>query len=166
VKILAYDDSPDFGGHQVMACRGIEALANDPTVEVVCMLNPANRQLAEKLAKFDILDAPCTPRKLKLLDPDLVFCIQGDIGQSTRGIVAARKAGIECVSYLAIPHTLKQKGAKFGALRDRLNPSLLNQPTRYIVISESMKQRLVKRGCTQPIAIVPKGIPAPPASKI
>ncbi len=131
------------------------------------MISPANRQLAEKLARFDILDAPCTPRKLKLLDPDLVLCIQGDIGQSTRGVVAARKAGIECVSYLAIPHTLKQMGAKLGALRDRLNPSLLNPPTRYIVISESMKQRLVKRGCTQPIAIVPNGIPlAPPASEV
>ncbi len=159
MKILAYDDNPDFGGHQTMACHGIAALAADPAVEVVCMINPANRQLAEKLAGLEILEAPCTSQQLKSLDPDLVLCIQGDIAQSARGVAAARKAGIECISYLAIPHTLQQMGAKLGALRDRINQSLLNQPTRYIVISESMKALLIERGVTKPITIVPNGIP-------
>lgn len=149
-----------------MACRGIAALAADPAIEVVCMVNPANRPLVKKLAGIETLAPPCTPDRLKSINPDLVLCIQGDIAQSTQAIHAARKAGIECVSYLAIPHTLKQMGAKLGALRDRTHQHLINQPTRYIVISESMKQRLVKRGCTQPIAIVPNGIVMPHASSL
>ncbi|MCK4564331.1 MAG: hypothetical protein KAU94_06635, partial [Verrucomicrobia bacterium] len=96
VKILVYDDNPDFGGHQAMACHGIEALAADPLLEVVCMINPANRQLAERLASLTVLKAPCTSQQLKSLDPDLVLCIQGDIAQSARGVATARKAGIEC----------------------------------------------------------------------
>ena len=161
MKLIVYDDNPDFGGHQVMACRGIEALAADPTLDVVCMINPANRQLAEKLKGLNVREAPCTSQQLKSLNPDLVLCIQGDIAQSTRGVAAARKAGIECVSYLALPHTLQQMGAKLGALRDRANQSLLNTPTRYIVISESMKALLIERGVTKPITIVPNGIPLP-----
>jgi len=167
MKILVYDDNPDFGGHQVMACHGIEALAADPAVEVVCMLNPANRQLAKKLASHNVLEAPCPPQRLQALNPDLVLCIQGDMAQSTRGVATATKAGIECISYLALPHTLRQMGAKLGALRDRISQPLLNKPSRYIVISEGMKALLIERGVTQPIAIVPNGIPAPPpASKI
>ncbi len=161
MKILVYDDNPDFGGHQVMACHGVEALATDPSIDIVCMVNPANRQLAKKLEGFKVLEAPCTPQQLKALEPDLVLCIQGDIAQSTRGVAAAHKAGIECISYLALPHTLHQMGAKFGALRDRANQKLLNQPTRYIVISKSMEHLLRERGTTVPIAIVPNGIPHP-----
>lgn len=162
MKILAYDDNPDFSGHQVMACHGIEALAADPLLEVVCMINPANRQLAERLAGLTVLKAPCSSQQLNVLKPDLVLCIQGDIAQSARGVTAARKAGIKCISYLALPHTLQQMGAKLGALRDRANQHLINQPSSYIVISKSMQHLLRERGTTAPITIVPNGIPLPP----
>ncbi|MEN8254797.1 MAG: glycosyltransferase family 4 protein [Verrucomicrobiota bacterium] len=168
MKILVYDDNPDFGGHQAMACHGIEALAADPCLEIVFMFNPANHKLADRLSGAGIPTCPAPRRfgapQLQALAPDLVLCIQGDIAQSTKGIRAARKAGIECVSYIAIPHRMADMGAKLGALRDRINQRLLNQPDRYIAISESMKQLLIERGATKPIAIVPNGIPAPPAS--
>lgn len=162
MKILVYDDNLDFGGHQIMACHGIEALAADPAIKIVCMIHPANRPLIEKLSDFDVFEAPrITPQQLKSRAPDLVLCIQGDLAQSTRGISAARKAGIECISYLALPHTLHQMGAKLGAWRDRANQHLINKPSRYIVISESMKAILLNRGATRPITIVPNGIPTP-----
>ncbi len=165
MTIIVYDDNPDFGGHQVMACHGVKALAADPSLDVVCMVNPANHQLTKNLPKFEVLKAPCTAQQLKSLKPDLVLCIQGDIAQSTQGVAAARKAGIECVSYLALPHTLHQMGAKLGALRDRANQKWLNQPSRYIVISKSMENILRDRGTTVPITIVPNGIPMPPAPR-
>jgi len=139
MKIVVYDDNPDFGGHQVMACHGIEAL--DSEAEVVRITSP---QALEK----EILTRP----------PDRVLCVQGDLRQSTPGIRAARRAGIECVSYLALPHALAAMGAKLGTLRD-LRP--IPRPDRYIVISESMKQLLLERGAKQPITIVPNGIPTP-----
>lgn len=169
MKILAYDDNPDFGGHQVMACHGVEALAADPSIEVVFMLNPANRQLAEKLptlGNVQCLEAFGSAKTFQALEPDLVLCIQGDIAQSSKGMLAAKRAGIECVSYIAIPHRLADMGAKLGALRDRMNRHLINQPDRYIAISESMKQLLIGRGVTKPITIVPNGIPSPHANGI
>ena len=165
MRILIYDDNPDFGGHQIMACQGVEALAADPTIKVTCMINPANRHLAKLWKNFEVFDAPCTAQQLTSLNPNLVLCIQGDMTQSTQGIAAAKKAGIECVSYLALPHTLRQMGAKLGALRDQANQKRYSPPTRYIVISEGMQRLLRERGTTGPITIVQNGIPVPPASK-
>jgi len=169
VKILAYDDNPDYGGHQAMACLGIESLAAEPVHEIHFMLNPANRRLADRvssIANVNILAAPCTSRRLESLKPDLLLCIQGDIRQSTKAIRTARRAGIECVSYLALPHTLKQMGATFGGLRDRLHDRHPTLPDRYILISQGMEQRLRNRGIKKPVSIVPNGITIPPASSV
>lgn len=162
MKILVYDDNPDYGGHQVMAGHGVTALAADPSIEVVCMINPANRPLAQTLSGLQIA-TPSTD--LRRWAPDLVLCIQGDVSQSVQGIRAAKKAGIECVSYIAIPHRLSDMGAKLGSLRDRLNQHLLNQPDRYIAISDSMKKILLERGVTKPIAVVNNGISPPQSLK-
>ncbi len=158
VKILVYDDNPGFGGHQVMAAHGVAALAEDPSNEIICMVHPENRPLKKLLAGFQTLEPANNFQPLEL---DRVLCIQGDIAQSSKGVRAARRAGIECISYIAIPHRMAAMGAKLGALRDRLNQPLLNLPDRYIAISESMKRILVERGVTKPITIVKNGIPAP-----
>ncbi|RKX35808.1 MAG: hypothetical protein DRP64_19105 [Verrucomicrobia bacterium] len=167
-----------------MACQGIEALAKDPSIEVVFVLNPHNKRLAERVAgipNIQRVEAPCATRRfqglrnhfdrrgihalekqLQALAPDLVLCIQGEIEDSSQAMLAARRAGIECVSYIAIPHRMAEMGARLGTLRDRINQYLLNKPNRYIAISESMKALLVERGVTQPIAVVPNGISMPP----
>ena len=186
MRIIVYDDNPDFGGHQTMACHGVAALAADPQHEVVCMFNPHNKRLADHAAgisNVQTLEAPCATRRFqglrnrinrhgiqtlekefRSLHPDLVLCIQGDIEDSSQAVIAAHLAGIECISYIAIPHRMALMGAKFGALRDRTNQYLFKQPSRYVTISESMKQLLTERGVTKPIAVVPNGIPTPSGS--
>lgn len=167
MKILVYDDNPDFGGHQIMACRGIEALVETPGLDVTLMYNPDNRKLIqalEPLAGLRTLEAD--PRLFQSLEPDLALVIQGDIAQSTAGVLAARKAGIECVSYLAIPHPLALMGAKLGAVRDAKNRPYFNKPDRFITIADSMKMIMQERGCKKPVAVVPNGIPAPPIPKL
>jgi glycosyltransferase involved in cell wall biosynthesis len=181
VKIIVYDDNPDYGGHQIMACHGIESLAKDSSLEIVFMFNPRNEKLADRLAEtptLQLLEAPCSTRKLqgllnriskKLiaalsqkfqnLEADLVLCIQGEIEDSSHAVLAARKACIKCISYIAIPHPMRLMGAKLGGLRDRINQYLLNQPDGYITISASMKKLLIERGTTVPIDIVRNGIP-------
>ena len=184
MKILVYDDNPDYGGHQILACLGVEALASDPTLEVVFIFNPKNKRLADRVSgipNLRTLSPPSTTqrfqgfrkpfnrtgiqnlkKRFQTLNPDLLLCIQGEIEDSSQAVLAARKAAIECVSYLAIPHPMQLMGAKFGGLRDRINQHLLNQPDRYIAISESMKQLLIERGVNRPIDIVHNGIPSPP----
>ena len=162
MKVLVYDDSRDFGGHQIMACHGIRALADSLLMEVTCMIDPGNKRLAGELSGLPLLSPPCTVKKLRTLAPDLVLCIQGDIRQSIRGTTAARQAGIPCVSYIANPHRMADMGAKLGSLRDRLYQPLFNRPDRFITISDGMKDLLISRGCTQPISVVQNGVMPPP----
>jgi glycosyltransferase involved in cell wall biosynthesis len=184
VKIIVYDDTLDFGGHQIMACHGIEALAVDPANEIICMIHPGNLRLAEKLKKINscrILETPCLSRRFrggpnpidrrgitklrhlfKTLQADLLLCIQGDIEHSSRALAAAQGSGLECISYIALPHRLSHMGARFGAWRDSLNSGLFARPSRYIAISERMAGLLRQRGVTQPVTVVPNGISMPP----
>lgn len=157
MKIIAYDDNPDFGGHQIMAVHGVEALASAPSVDVHLIINPANKRLAAHLRELDIPTSTVRAGFPKP-HPDLLLCIQGDISQSTDGLQAARSAGIKCISYLSLSHTMMEMGAKLGALRDRINQRYINLPDRFITISEGMRQKLVTRGCSKPIDVVPNGI--------
>ncbi len=180
MKIIAYDDNPDYGGHQAMSCRGIEALAADPSNEIIFMLNPENRMLVEKLTALDaceVVESPCKTRRpqgiknlldrqgiakletrFKTMQADLILCIQGDIEQSSQAVLAAQRAGIECVSYIGLPHSMATMGATLGPLRDACNRFLFTVPDRYMAISESMAELLRSHGVRQPIAIVPNGI--------
>ncbi len=184
MKILIYDDNPDYGGHQIMACRGAQALCSDPSLEIIFMLNSENLKLAKNLSDIKNIKttpSPCSTERfqglrnrlnrtgilklskaLQSLSPELILIIQGEIEDSSQCVLAARNANIPCVSYIAIPHTMKKMGAKWGALRDRINQYLFNKPDRYITISESMKALLIERGVTKPIAVVPNGIFLPP----
>lgn len=183
MKIVVYDDSLDFGGHQIMACYGIEALIAEPEIEVIFILNPRNRKLTHFIAGMNSLhtqEAPVPTRRFqglfnrfrrqgiralenrfRALQADRILCIQGNIEQSSQAVLAARRAGIECISYIAIPHRMADMHAKFGRLRDWTNRYLLNQPDRYVTISESMKRLLREQGVHKPISVVPNGIPTP-----
>lgn len=167
MNILVYDDNPDFGGHQIMACRGIEALVETPGLDITLMYHPENQKFIQTLEHLEhIQTLEADPALFQSLEPDVVLVIQGDIAQSTAGVLAARKAKIECVSYLAIPHTLSLMGAKLGSVRDTKNKPFFNKPDRFITISESMADIMRKRGCKKPITIVKNGIPAPPIPKL
>jgi len=166
-----------------MACHGIEALSTQPSTEIIVMLNPANHRLIDKLSGIKacrIQESPCETRppqcirtlidrraiqrlaiQLKALSPDLVLCIQGDIEQSSLAARAAHQAGIECVSYIALPHSKVTMGAKLGTMRDLTYRHILNLPSRYICISESMAALLQKRGVEKPITVVRNGITLP-----
>jgi glycosyltransferase involved in cell wall biosynthesis len=187
VKILLYDDNLGFGGHQVMACRGIEALAEDPSLDVSFLFNPGNQRLAEWISAIPNLKAMECPfasrrfqgmrnlfslrriqalkEKFREMNPDVLVCIQGDIEQSSMATLAARRGRIECISYIALTHRMSDKNATLGGLRDFSSRGLLNQPGRYIAISNSMKERLLARGVTRPVTVVPNGIPVPPSAE-
>lgn len=167
MNILVYDDTPDFGGHQTMAAYGIEALVRTPGLNITLMYNPENKKFIQSLEHLENLQTlEADPTLLPGLKPDLALVIQGDIAQSTAGLLAAKKAKIECVSYIAIPHRLADMGAKLGTVRDAKNRPLFKKPDRYIAISESMARLLQERGAKQRIDVVPNGIPTPPIPKL
>lgn len=166
-----------------MALRGVESLAADPSIELIFLLNPANRKLADALNRIPrctVMETPLRTRKMQSvrdrlcgagirrlseqfqnLKADRLLCIQGDIEQSCHALEAGRRAGLISISYIALPHKMTTMGARLGYLRDAFNQSLIKLPTCYITLSESMAELLRNRDAKQPIHIVQNGIPIP-----
>ncbi|MDK2963499.1 MAG: hypothetical protein PWQ29_893 [Verrucomicrobiota bacterium] len=184
IKIVCYDDNPDYGGHQVMAVLAVEALAKSSSWQPVFFCSPGNPRLYKQLesiaaatGNLDIRSTPFTTRKLQGLrnhfektairnlhtliereHPDIFLCIQGEIEDASLALCAVKPMTIPCISYIPVPHRMTLMGAKFGAVRDALNAYLFKKPDGWITISESMKMRLEERGATAPIEVVHNGI--------
>lgn len=178
-----YDDAPVFGGHEQMSCCGIEALAREPDLGIVCYFYKGNEKLAARLTKIAEHHDNVRLRKLefcsrkfqgvrghfqkkriralagrfKLQRLGALLSLQGDIELSSLGILAARRNRIPAISYIPVPHTLKTMQAKLGGLRDPFNAWLFRKPDSYITISEGMKSMLRERGARQPIEVVLNG---------
>ena len=178
-----YDDAPVFGGHEQMSCCGIEALAREPDLGLVCYFYEGNEKLAAKLSdiasrhenvrlrslafcsrKFQGVRGHFQRKRIrtlanrfKLHRVGALLSLQGDIELSSLGILAARKCGVPAISYIPVPHTLKTMQAKLGGLRDPFNGWLFRKPDSYITISEGMKSLLQERGARQPIEVVLNG---------
>ena len=183
-KIVCYDDNPDYGGHQVMACLAVEALAKSAAWQPVFFCSPENARLGKRLKEIqtatgnlEIRATPFTTRKLQGLrnrfakasidalrqllesvQPDLILCIQGEIEDGSLALCAAEEMTAPCISYIPVPHRMALMGAKLGAIRDELNTWLFKKPDGWITISESMKTLLEERGTKAPVEVVHNGI--------
>lgn len=184
MKILFYDDSPVFGGHQVMSLLGLDAVLSSSNNPVVFFATAANSRLIGKLQELaarhphlSVMELPWHSSKLEALrnrlslarsrslaamfreiGPARVVAIQGNIEHSSLALIAARAAGIPSVSYIPVPHSNAEMGAKLGAFRDRFCSHLFTLPDRFITITDEMARMLRDRGATAPIDIVYNGV--------
>ncbi|MEM1223902.1 MAG: glycosyltransferase family 4 protein [Verrucomicrobiota bacterium] len=186
-KILVIDDNPDFGGHQVMAAYGLEALLQFGDWEVLALLHPENKKnrqrwsaIAEGFGKgrLRISEAPTRTAKfqairrhfqksrvLQLLGivqqerPDLVLVIQGNIEQCSSAFQLKGKIDCPIVSYIPVPHKHAEMGAKLGVLRDLTCRGLYGEPDGLIIISGTLGQMLRDYGALGRIQVVENGIP-------
>lgn len=184
MSILFYDDSPVFGGHEVMSLLGLEAVLADFSGPVQFIASSANGKLCEKVAsiatkfpqlvleqvdwqssKLEALRNRLQPTRAKDLaeyfrqrNPALVVAIQGNIEHSSLGLRAARLAGIRSVSYIPVPHSNAEMGARLGALRDFFCAHLFKLPDAFITITDEMARLLKQQGATAPIDIVYNGV--------
>lgn len=184
MSLLFYDDSPVFGGHEVMALLGLDAVLSSDPGPVRFLATSANGKLREHLAalagkhphlEIELLEEhsskleslrhllrPARIRKLarRFLEiaPSLVVAIQGNLEHSSLALLASRRAGISSASYLPVPHTNAAMGARFGGVRDLFCSRLINLPDTYITISDEMAKMLKERGATTPVRIVYNGI--------
>lgn len=184
MSILFYDDSPVFGGHEVMSLLGLEAVLSASKDPVHFIASSANAKLCEKIeaiaakhphltlekvtwhsSKLEALRNRLQPSRAKLLaerfrllNPTLVVAIQGNIEHSSLALHAARRAGISCSSYIPVPHSNAAMGARLGALRDRFCAHLFSLPDAFITITDEMARLLKQQGATAPIEIVYNGV--------
>lgn len=181
---LFYDDSPVFGGHEVMALAGLEALLLASPDPVVFLASRSNDKLLSRLDgiaqrhshfEFETVDWHSSKleaarnlfrpwrirrlaRRLRELAPDRVVAIQGNIEHSSLALHAARRAGVYCASYIPVPHSNRQMGAKLGALRDLFTGPLFRLPDVFITITDEMARMIRQRGASAPVRIVYNGI--------
>lgn len=184
VNLLFYDDSPVYGGHEVMTLLGIESLLANNDTEIKFLASENNETLHQKLTRIatdrgglEVISIPETSSKLEgfrnrvkrgrvnglaqrltELDPDLVVAVQGNIEHSSLALLASRKAGLRVTSYIPVPHSNAEMGAKLGSLRDFSTPALFRTPDSFITISHEMARMLRSRGATCPIEVVYNGI--------
>lgn len=183
LRLVVYDDSPVYGGHEVMTLLGLEGLLRS-AARVLFVYAAENHKLAKALAKLQAshphlearAEAPPSRKLQGILNllqrrsverlaetfqrygADLVLCAQGDLELSSRGVLAGKRAGIRTVSYIPFAHTQAQMGAKFGRLRDPFNRYLLNAPDAFITISREAAHHFRDRGTRVPVEVVYNGI--------
>jgi glycosyltransferase involved in cell wall biosynthesis len=184
MSLLFYDDSPVFGGHEVMSLLGLEAVLADFAGPVHFIASSANGKLCEKVAalasdhpqlvlekvdwqssKLEALRNRLQPSRVSKLasrfreiNPSLVIAIQGNIEHSSLALLAARNASIRCASYIPVPHSNAEMGAKLGALRDLFCSYVFKLPDSFITITDEMARLLKAQGVTAPIHIVYNGV--------
>ncbi len=183
LRLVLYDDSAVYGGHEVMTLLGLKGLLR-AGARVLFVYAAKNRKLGDALVALQPAhptlelrpEAPPSrklqgvlnrlqPRAIARLaemfrrfDADLVLCAQGDLELSSRGVLAGKRAGIRTVSYIPFAHTQAQMGAKLGALRDPFNGYLLNAPDAFITISNEAARHFRQRGTQVPVEVVYNGI--------
>lgn len=184
MSILFYDDSPVFGGHEVMSLLGLEAVLAEYSGPVHFIASSANGKLCEKVAaiaekhsqltlekvvwhssKLEALRNRLQPSRIRALadlfskcNPSLVVAIQGNIEHSSLALHAAKRSGIRCVSYIPVPHSNAEMGARLGSLRDLFCAHLFKLPNAFITITDEMARLLKQQGAIVPIDIVYNGI--------
>lgn len=184
MSLLFYDDSPVFGGHEVMALLGLEAVLEDYPSPVHFLASAANEKLCEKVSalasaypqltleklpyqssKFEAIRNQLKPARIRTLAerfrqlaPQLVIAIQGNIEHSSLSLHAARLAGIANTSYIPVPHSNAEMGARLGSLRDLFATRLFRLADSFITITDEMGRMLKLRGATAPVHIVYNGI--------
>ncbi|WOO42031.1 glycosyltransferase [Rubellicoccus peritrichatus] len=182
MRYAFYDDSLIYGGHEVMTLKAIEYLSYAFSEPLIFYFNPSNKKLGDALHTLNdegviAREIPDRYRKLqgirnrfeKRLQQDLasrfeqdgvqaLVAVQGDIELSSRCLIAGRSAGIPVVSYIPMPHTLKDMGARLGRFRDLFNDYLFELPNGFITISKELAAGLRQRGARCPIEVVYNGV--------
>ena len=184
-KIIFYSDVAAFGGHEVETLTAAKYLCQKAELEVGFIFYENNKRLSLKLLaiKDDGKEIALYPikyygkrlqsfrtlvsinkiaelkRLFNIIRPDLVIIASGNIETCTLGLMAAKQAGYQVVSYVAVAHKISVMGNKCGAkIRDLLNFYYYKMPNYYITISNMVKMDLIKRGVCTKIAAVYNGI--------
>lgn len=184
MSILFYDDSPVFGGHEVMSLLGVGAVLDTYQGKVTFLASSSNAKLCDQVKhltdRYRHLNLETTENQSSKLEAlrnqlqrsritgladrfkqsgaKLIVAIQGNIEHSSLALHAAQRAGIPSTSYIPVPHSNAEMGAKFGAIRDLFCTSLFHLPGSFITITDEMADMLRKRGAKGPIHIVYNGV--------
>jgi glycosyltransferase involved in cell wall biosynthesis len=183
LRVLFYDDAPDFGGHELQTLAAVRYIVAQPNTEVGFIYFRGNARLARQIAdlatqcpgfkpmpqdyasqRFQFLRTLVSGRAIRLIAatmaayaPDVVVVAQGAIAFCSAALMAAKKAGLPTISYIPMTHPERVFSAsRFrAALREPVNRIYYRLPDEYITISPRMEDYLRRKGLRQPVTVVP-----------
>lgn len=170
-KILFYNDSPVFGGHEKSLIYIIKYLIEHTNINLVFVFYCGNVRFSEYLnltaqeyhhrisiCKINYYSGSFQGVKTLLsfkhvsfiqniinaCQPDIVVVVQGSIELSCLGLLAAKKSGYLTVSFIPMTFKFKDIGVYLGAFRDPINKYFYSLPDKFIITSYSMLHRLTQ----------------------
>ena len=186
LRVLFYDDAPDFGGHELQTLAAVRYMAAQPNAAVAFMHFRGNARLSQRIAeiaadvpglkampqdyasgRFQVFRTLLSLRAIRGIAkamagwaPDLVVVAQGAIAFCSAGLLAAKWAGLPTVSYIPMTHPEAMFSASRlrAALREPVNGIYYRLPDEYITISPPMEGYLRARGLRQRVTVVPAAI--------
>jgi glycosyltransferase involved in cell wall biosynthesis len=171
MKILFYDDSDVFGGHEKTLIDAVEYLINQTTLNLDFIFYEGNTRFSKYLtfiAEKDKQRVTLYPinyhssslqgiktlfsyKKINFIQtiintssPDIIVVVQGTIEISSLGLVAANKSSYKTVSFIPLAFKMGNIGIKIGNLRDVINQYFYGLPNSFITISHNMKKELMQ----------------------
>jgi|SRR5882762_9626681 len=184
-SILFYSDSAEFGGHEAMTLEAVRYLSSRRDLKVSFAFYEGNQRLLERLediknssGNLALKPLPFRSKSLqafrslvtwiktmrieglmKRVDPDVVVISQGRIEGSSLGLLAAKRAGFQTISYIPMAHPVSVSGKPFALwLREKVNGYFYRLPDKIITISEGTRRMLLARGTTSNVVVVPNGV--------
>ena len=186
LRILFYDDAPDFGGHELQTLAAIGHIVSQPSVEVGFMYFRGNARLGQRIAelaaqfprltlhpqdyasgRFQVFRTLLSLRARRKIAaqmagfaPDLVVMVQGAIAYCSAGLLAAKRAGLPVISYIPMTHpeSMFSESRLRAALREPVNRIYYRVPDEYITVSPRMESYLRARDLRQPVTVVAAAI--------
>jgi glycosyltransferase involved in cell wall biosynthesis len=184
-RVLFYSDAPEYGGHEALTAEAVAHLCRTNELQVSFVYYEGNDRLSGRLesiknatGNLKLIPIPFRSRSLQAVrtlfsrgqvrriealiksdGPDLVVVSQGRIEGGSAGLLAAKRLGIQTISYIPMAHSVSVSGRPIAVgLRDALNKYFYQLPDKYITSSNGARDMLVARGAKADIAVVPNGI--------
>ena len=186
LRVLFYDDAPDFGGHELQTLAAVRYIASQPNLEVGFIYCGGNVRLSNHIAnlvaqcpRFKPLPQDYASRRFQAFRtlvsgrairriaatmagyaPDLVVVAQGAIAFCSAGLMAAKRARLPTISYIPMTHPERLFSASRlkAALREPVNRRYYRLPDEFITISPRMEDYLRRKGLRQPVTVVQAAI--------
>jgi len=183
-KLLVLQDSPQFGGHEIMFLKLLPAALGGAFDEVVVRMPQANGAFFEALQRLRAVPLRVKPwhfvkraaepwlagfrhryaravREAVVEErPSTILLLQGRIENLAVPMLSIPN-GHFVVSYIPMAHSLAEMG-RTGGLGDRVRRRLYRRPDRFVVPSPAVADQLARAGARAPVFVVENVVDPPP----
>lgn len=161
--ICFYNDSPIWGGHEIMSVAMANTLSKIYKVTFIYSNQKYEELLDDNIKHIKISITSTAPlpfirninirdiffnyNLMKTLNIDLCIIVQGTIELSTKGLIAASLLGVKKISYIPLTYNFSfMRSNKVHIIRDIINQFYYALPDGYITPAYVQSNRLKNKG--------------------